>query len=99
MNELLKDVEQLSREERDQALKEFKNGTPHKFHDISAERLRIYHYPDGSKVEILHPLLLNTNYKSGGHRVYDAFQCCHYVQGGWNHIAWRVYEGEDHFSK
>ena len=89
----------VSRSERDLILKSFRNGTPHKFHDISSEMYRTYHYPDGSKEKIEGPLLLNANHNSGGHRLYDVAGECHYINGGWNRITWKVYEGEDHFVK
>ena len=97
----LKDVEatQMSRSERDRLLKSFKNGTKHKFDDISAEMYRTYYYPDGSQEKIEGPLLLNANFGTGGHRLFDVIGDSHYMRGGWNRITWRVYEGEDHFSK
>ena len=90
---------QVSREDRNQVVASFRNGTKHKFHDISAEKHRTYIYPDGSSLTIDGPLLLNTNHASGGHRLFDVLGDCHYVKGGWNEIKWRVYPGEDHFSK
>ncbi len=95
----IEDAGNVSREIRDQVVASFRNGTKHKFHDISAEMFRTYQYPDGSFLTINGPLLLNTNHASGGHRVFDVSGDCHYVKGGWNEIKWRVYFEEDHFSK
>lgn len=93
------DPKDYPRSERDRLIKNFKNGTTHKFHDISAEQLRLYLYPDGDIQKIYGPLLLNTQHSSGGHRVFDVQGLSHYVKGGWNRIVWRVYDGEDNFSK
>lgn len=90
---------EVSREVRDQVVASFRNGTKHKFQDISAERFRTYHYPNGSTYLVQGPLLLNTNRQSEGHRIFDVEGFCHYVKGGWNSIKWNVYNGEDHFSK
>ncbi len=95
----IEDAKNVSRETRDKVVASFRNGTKHKFHDISAEMFRNYHYPDGSVTTINGPLLLNTNNLSGGHRVFDVLETSHYVKGGWNDIEWKVYPGENHFSK
>jgi hypothetical protein len=100
MTEITEDGPQnLGRSERDRLIKSFSNGTKHKFEDISSEMHRTYNYPDGSKEKIEGPLLLNANHITGGHRVFDALGNSHYIQGGWNRISWRVYEGEPHFVK
>lgn len=100
MTDLKEDgVTNLPRSERDRLIKSFSNGTNHQFEDISSEMRRTYHYPDGSKEKIEGPLLLNSNYSTGGHRVFDANGESHYISGGWNRISWKVYEGEPHFVK
>ena len=99
MEILIEDAKNVSREQRDKVIASFRNGTKHKFHDISAERYRTYVYPDGHEKTIEGPLLLNTNNISGGHRLFDVNGQCRYIKGGWDEILWQVYDNEDHFSK
>jgi len=78
---------------------DFRNGTDHKFDDISSEIYREYIYSNGDVIRIDFPLALNVNYSSGGHRVWDAFGVSHYVAGGWKEIRWEVKLNTPHFVK
>ena len=76
--------------------KSFRNGTPHKFDDISSETYREYVFPD-MNIRIDNPVALNVNYSSGGHRVYDGEGVSHYVPSGWREIKWEVDGEKPHF--
>lgn len=69
------------------------------FKDISSEKFREYTYPNGCKLIIQEPLLINVS-KSGGHRIFDDNGYCWYVQPaeGWS-IKWKPFDGEPHFVK
>jgi hypothetical protein len=79
--------------------KDLRNGTDHKFDDISSEIYREYHFSDGYVKRIDHPIALNVNYSSGGHRVWDAYGKSHYVKGDWKDIVWEVFHDKPHFVK
>lgn len=66
------------------------------FKDISSEEQRTYVFPDGDKVEILHPLEINVS-ESGGHRILDAAGYSHYIPDGWIHLYWTTKPGSPHF--
>ena len=68
------------------------------FKDISAETFREYEFPNGRKLRIEKPLLLNVS-ASGGHRLFDADGNSWYIQPveGWS-IKWKVKEGKANFS-
>lgn len=76
----------------------FRNGTSHKFDDISSETYREYVYPD-YVLRIDNPLALNVNFSSGGHRVFDAQGVSHYIPKGYREIRWEVKEGFPHYVK
>ena len=78
--------------------KDFRNGTQHKFDDISSETYREYEFSDRT-IKINNPIALNVNYSSGGHRVFDAQGISHYIPGGWREIKWEVDDDEPHFVK
>ena len=77
----------------------FINETDLEFSDISSETEREYTFPNGKTYHIGNPLFLNVS-PSGGHRLYDENQYCHYVQPkeGWA-IKWKVREGAPNFVK
>jgi hypothetical protein len=77
----------------------FINGTLLIFDDISSEVNREYTFPNGSKLFIEHPLVLNVS-KSGGHRLYAADGTSYYVQPkeGW-YIKWVTGEKQPNFVK
>lgn len=77
---------------------ELRNESSNIFSDISTERYRKYIYPDFSIVLINDPQFLSVS-KSGGHRVIDITQVCHYIRPGWNEIVWEVHDGKPHFVK
>ena len=77
---------------------DFRNATPHKFDDISSETFREYEFPEHT-VRIDHPVALNVNFSSGGHRVWDAEGTSHYIPGGWKHLSWKVDDDKPHFVK
>lgn len=76
--------------------KDFRNGTPHKFDDISSETYREYEF-ENTTVRIDNPVALNVNYSSGGHRVWDAQGKSHYIPSGWVHLNWEVDNDKPHF--
>lgn len=78
--------------------KDFRNGTSHKFDDISSESYREYEFSDKT-VRIDNPVALNVNYSSGGHRVFDAQGISHYIPSGWRDLRWEVDNDNPHFVK
>lgn len=75
-----------------------RNESTNIFSDISSEQYRIYNFPDKSYVTIVEPQFLSVS-ASGGHRVIDINQVCHYIPAGWNEIVWEVDEDKPHFVK
>lgn len=57
--------------------------------DINHETLRVYEFPNGHRVTIVNPMLLNVS-ASGGHRILDAKDVAHYIPSGWVHIYWKT---------
>ena len=84
--------------ERKLEFSDFRNGTNHKFDDISSEIYREYVYPDFI-LRIDNPLALNVNYSSGGHRVFDVQGVSHYIPKGYRSIRWEVKDGLPHYVK
>ena len=78
--------------------KDFRNGTQHKFDDISSEKYREYVFSD-TTIRIDNPVALNVNYSNQGHRVFDGQGVSHYIPGGWKEIKWEVDDDEPHFVK
>lgn len=78
--------------------KDFRNGTPHNFEDISSEMYREYVFPDCT-IKIEDPVALNVNYSSGGHRVFDATGVSHYIPAGWRELKWQADPDKPHFVK
>jgi len=78
--------------------KDFRNATRHNFDDISSETYREYVFADHT-VKIDHPVALNVNYSSGGHRVWDSQGVSHYIPGGWRELKWEVDSDKPHFVK
>lgn len=76
--------------------KDFRNATQHRFEDISSEKYREYIFPDHT-VRIEHPVALNVNYSSGGHRVWDGQGVSHYIPTGWRELKWEVDSTQPHF--
>ena len=96
-------IDEKSKNERVEAMKrmgfqDFRNGTAHKFEDISSETYREYIFPDHT-VKINHPVALNVNFSSQGHRVFDAQGVSHYIPGGWRELKWEVGDDNPHFVK
>jgi len=85
-------------DQRPMTFEDFRNGTKHKFDDISSELYREYVFPDMT-IKIQNPIALNVSYSSGGHRVWDAAGVSHYVPGGWKEIKWEVKHDMPHFVK
>ena len=77
---------------------DFRNGTSHKFEDISSETYREYIFPDHT-VKISNPVALNVNFSSQGHRVFDGQGVSHYIPGGWRELKWEVNDDDPHFVK
>ena len=75
---------------------DFRNRSGLKFTDISSEKERCYHFPNGQTYKIKNPLRLHVSH-NGGHRVFDGTQC-HYVhpKEGWA-ICWTVKQRAQHF--
>ena len=76
---------------------EFKNMSGLDFKNISSELYREYVYPDGSKVRIDNPVMLNVS-SSGGHRIYaqaegTTFGKCYYIKPDWRYIVWEPKNG------
>jgi len=76
--------------------KDFRNATPYRFEDISSEKYREYIFPDYT-VRIEHPVALNVNYSSGGHKVWDGQGISHYIPAGWRELKWEVDSTQPHF--
>ena len=51
------------------------------YSDISVEKYRTYQFPTGI-VRVDNPKFLSVS-KSGGHRIVDKNDVCHYVPSGW----------------
>ena len=94
MNEKNERVEAMKK----MGFQDFRNDTRHKFDDISSETYREYVFPD-TTVRIEHPVALNVNYSSQGHRVWDAQGVSHYIPGGWRELKWEVDDDKPHFVK
>jgi len=77
---------------------ELRNQSDNEFTDISSERYRMYNYSDKSSIIINHPQFLSVS-KSGGHRIIDLNEVCHYIQPGWQEIVWEVHKSKPHFVK
>lgn len=77
---------------------ELRNQSENEFKDISTEIYRKYRFPSGVVVKIDEPQYLSVS-ASGGHRVVDSKQLCHYVPAGWVEITWEVPEDKPHFVK
>jgi len=77
---------------------ELRNQSENEFKDISTEIYRKYRFPDGIIVKIDEPQFLSVS-ASGGHRVIDASQVCHYIPTGWVELTWEVPEDKPHFVK
>jgi hypothetical protein len=75
---------------------EFINESGLEFKNLDSEEYRVYEFADGAKVRIDAPLKLNVS-TSGGHRIFDKFEECHYIPAGWVHLSWRVKPGRAHF--
>jgi hypothetical protein len=74
------------------------NASENKFVDINTEMWREYIFPDGSFVHVDYPSNLSVS-KSGGHRILDRDEVCHYIPPGWIHLKWKVFPGKPHFVK
>lgn len=66
------------------------------FKSISAEKFRVYEFPDRN-VKIDNPLWLHVS-KSGGHRILDDKEVSHYIPTGWVHLYWESQASNDGFS-
>lgn len=77
----------------------FINGTLLRFDNISSEENREYTFPNGNKLLIKEPLVLNVS-SSGGHRLYDKNGYSYYIQPkeGWS-IKWKSKENQPNFIK
>lgn len=75
----------------------FVNESGLQFTPIDCEALRFYEWPTHT-VRIEKPLWLHVS-ESGGHRIFDAAGCCHYIPPGWSHLYWFAREGRPHFVK
>lgn len=69
------------------------------FTDISSERIREYHFPNGNSIKVKNPLYLNVS-ASGGHRIYSEDGYSYYVnpKEGW-FIRWKVKKNMPNFVK
>jgi len=74
----------------------FINKSGLEFKNLDSEEYRIYEFADGAKVKIDGPLKLHVS-DSGGHRIFDKFEECHYIPAGWIHLSWRSKPGQPHF--
>lgn len=79
-------------------MNEFRNESNLTFIDISSEVYRKYYFANGVVVHIGSPLKLNVS-ESGGHRIFDAFNKCHYIPKGWVHLQWEAKPDQPHFVK
>jgi len=77
---------------------ELRNESGLEFTDISSERYRTYKYPDGETITIKEPTHLHVS-KSGGHRILNKAERSHYIQPGWRHLWWEVFDNKPHFVK
>jgi len=75
----------------------FRHTTDYDWKDISTEEFRAYIFPGGCTVYIYNPLKLHVS-ESGGHRIFDNEEICHYIPPKWIHLYWIVKEGRPHFS-
>jgi hypothetical protein len=82
-----------------QPKKGFINETGLQFEDISAETSREYVFPNGRKLKVEKPLMLNVS-ESGGHRLYTAEDWSYYVKPSesW-YIRWKSKAGNPNFVK
>lgn len=64
--------------------------------DISSELYRQYDFDVQGVVTIINPQWLHVS-TSGGHRIVDLEEVCHYIPAGWKHLHWEVKPGEPHF--
>lgn len=67
-----------------------------KFNSLESEQFRVYSFANGSNITIEEPIALNVS-KSGGHRVLDKAGISHYIPSGWNHLYWKVKDGQPAF--
>lgn len=77
---------------------DFRNATDMDFDFIGAEAWREYVFPCGGVVRINLPRFLHVS-ESGGHRLYDFEQTCHYIPSTWIHLRWQVQDDQPHFVK
>lgn len=64
--------------------------------DISSELFRQYDFGVLGITTIVCPQWLYVS-PSGGHRIVDSKEVCHYIPTGWKHLYWQVKPGEPHF--
>lgn len=76
---------------------EFINESGLEFTDISSELYRQYDYIDYA-IRLEDPVYLNVS-ASGGHRVFTADGCSHYLAAGWRHLSWKAKPGRPNFVK
>ena len=57
--------------------------------NIEHEIYRVYEFPNGKRIRIDKPILLNVS-KSGGHRILDSKDVSHYIPSGWIHLFWET---------
>jgi len=76
---------------------DFNNNSDLEFKSLSNELYRVYIYSDGFEIKIDNPLKINVNFKSGGHRVWDAKGFSHYIVPGWKHLYWKAKNGKPNF--
>jgi hypothetical protein len=97
-NDNLSIVKEQVRFLQDEAnLPEFRNLTDLKFISIFSEEYREYTFPNGDKVRIDAPRMLNVS--KNGHRVFDVSGVSHYIPQGWIHLEWKAKDGTAHFVK
>lgn len=79
-------------------MEKLRNDSGLEFIDISSEQYREYIFKDGATVIIDNPLYLSVS-ESGGHRLLDSKEVCHYIPAGWVWLQWKVKDGAPHFVK
>lgn len=69
------------------------------WHDISVEKHRTYHFPNGERYVVLNPRKLKVTQKPGGdsHRIISDGGVGHYIRAGWLAVTWTVHEGAEVF--